>query len=317
MRPPDVLAIHPGALGDVLQAVPALRALRALDGGGRLSFAGQPRLARLLAGLGAIDAELPFDSLGLQHLFVDGPVPEPVRERLARFGRVVSWFGAHATPYADRLRALVQAPAVIAPPVPDEGSPVRVWEHLLATVNGWGVSGAGELHPLIPAAEWQRAAAATLTELGVEPRRPLLVVHPGAGGAAKRWPVDKHARVIASVTARAPCQVLVHRGPADEAAALDLLTALGERGVTALRLVEPELGLLAGVLAAATAYLGADSGVSHLAAAVGLRSVILFAPETRRRWTPWSATARIVTVTSDLSDVEDATALLRPLARCA
>ena len=43
---PRFLIVHPGALGDVLQAVPALRVLRAQ---GRLTFAGQARLGRLRA----------------------------------------------------------------------------------------------------------------------------------------------------------------------------------------------------------------------------------------------------------------------------
>ena len=54
LRTTHILAIHPGALGDVLQAVPALRALRSLGRGASVTFAGQPRLAHLLAGGGAV-----------------------------------------------------------------------------------------------------------------------------------------------------------------------------------------------------------------------------------------------------------------------
>ena len=60
-----LLAIHPGALGDVLQAVPALRALRGDAGDRHLSLAAQPRLARLLAGAGVVDEALSFEALGL------------------------------------------------------------------------------------------------------------------------------------------------------------------------------------------------------------------------------------------------------------
>src|SRR5689334_9383538 len=84
-----ILVVHPGALGDVLQAVPALAALRALDGGSRVVVAVQPRLGRLLAGGGAADAALPFDGLGLESLFAEGPIPEALRARLAAFARVV------------------------------------------------------------------------------------------------------------------------------------------------------------------------------------------------------------------------------------
>jgi len=84
-------------------------------------------------------------------------------------------------------------------------------------------------------------------------------------------------------------QVLVHAGPADAAAAAQLVDAVES---TMLTLVSPPLPVLAGVLSMAQAYLGGDSGVSHLAAAVGAPAVILFPAATRRRWAPWSPTAR-------------------------
>jgi ADP-heptose:LPS heptosyltransferase len=95
--------------------------------------------------------------------------------------------------------------------------------------------------------------------------------------------------------------VLVHQGPADAEAAAGLRARLGE---AAILLREPELPRLAGVLAAARAYLGGDSGVSHLAAAVGAPSVVLFPPATRRRWAPWSPTAVSLELTGAADDVE-------------
>src|SRR5512134_888989 len=59
----EILVVHPGALGDVLQAVPALAALREAVPC-RLAFAGQPRLAGLLKDTGTVDEALNFESLG-------------------------------------------------------------------------------------------------------------------------------------------------------------------------------------------------------------------------------------------------------------
>jgi ADP-heptose:LPS heptosyltransferase len=123
--------------------------------------------------------------------------------------------------------------------------------------------------------------------------RPWLFVHPGAGGAAKQWPAGAFARVVTTLAARARVNVLMHQGPADAAAVAALRAHLGD-GV--VRLVEPSLPALAGALAQAGVFLGNDSGVSHLAAALGVPSVILF---DRRNldWRPWSAAACARTVT--------------------
>ncbi|HXH82722.1 MAG TPA: hypothetical protein VNN07_07310, partial [Candidatus Tectomicrobia bacterium] len=66
---PVALAIHPGALGDVLLAVPALRALRA-RGPERVVLAAQPRLGALLTTLGVVDGATTVEALALDALFV-------------------------------------------------------------------------------------------------------------------------------------------------------------------------------------------------------------------------------------------------------
>jgi ADP-heptose:LPS heptosyltransferase len=309
-----VLVIHPGALGDVLQAVPALRALRGDAGGRQVSLAAQPRIAQFLAGAGVVDEGLSFDALGLSALFADDPVPPALAERLGGFDRIVSWFGARAPSYGERLIAL--APRVIlapsAPPESDAATPT-VWQHLLATVAPLGAPGALAAPLAIPE-EWRGRGREALRAAGLADPRPLLVVHAGAGGQWKRWPVERFAGVIARA---ADCAVLLHEGPADREAVdalerrLDALGAAAGRG----RLIAPELEPLAAVLAGACAYLGGDSGISQLAAAVGAAAVILYPEATFVRWAPWGPRARALPASDDAADVERAAEALAGLIR--
>ncbi|HET7876575.1 MAG TPA: glycosyltransferase family 9 protein [Methylomirabilota bacterium] len=280
-----ILVIHPGALGDVLQAVPALRALGT---GARLTFAGQPRLGRLLAGTGVVEAAWGFDGLGLEALFAPGDIPARLRARLEPFDRAVSWFGARDPGYAERLRSLIAA-AIVALPAPDGDGREPVWRYLVSTLAPWGIAAPGSLEPLRAPEAWRTLGRVALAEIGARDDRPLLFVHPGAGGAWKRCPAAFLAGVIRSAANTTACQVLIHRGPADAEAARELITALDSRALT---LVEPEVELLAGVLAQSEAFLGGDSGVSHLAAAFGAPAVIFFPAATRDRWAPWSPAAR-------------------------
>ena len=286
-----ILIIHPGALGDVLQTVPALRGLRAQAPGGRLVFAGQPRLGRLLTALGAIDEARAFDGLGLEALFTDEPTPPALAGWLGGFTRVVSWFGAREPTYRARLGALAAEP-IIARPVPDDDTPV--WRHLLATLPIPALAETEAVAPIRPAAP---------------PPGSTLVVHPGSGGTWKQWPAERFAEVIAAVAAQRELLVVVHQGPADHAAVEALLARLDGR---VERLVEPELPALATALASARAYLGGDSGISHLAAAVGVPSVILFPPAHLPRWAPWSPAARPVAMTGG---ADEAAGVVRELER--
>lgn len=281
-----VLIIHPGALGDVLQAVPALRVLRDADRGTPLCFAGQPRLGRLLRALGVIDEARDFEGLGLEALFADAPLPDGLARFAGRFGRVVSWFGSRDATYRARLAALAPG-AIVAPPVPQDET--AVWRHLVATL-ACGSAGASACEPL-------RVAAST-------GGRGALVVHPGSGGDWKRWPAPRFAEVIRAARRRHPLPVIVHQGPADRAAVDALIDGLDD---AVERLVEPDLPSLAAVLAGARAYLGGDSGVSHLAAAVGAPSVILFPPAHVRRWAPWSPTATAIEMAGEADGAGAAT----------
>ncbi len=288
-----ILVIHPGALGDVLQTVPALCGLRAVAPAAPITFVGQPRLGRLLVELGAAQQARAFDGFGLEALFVDAPAPAALAEAVGRVKYVVSWFGSRDETYCRRLRALVPR-ALIAAPVPDDDTPV--WRHLLATLAGWDLAIPERVEPLrappLPAEGGPAAAP-----------RPRLVVHPGSGGDWKRWPAERFAEVIRGLRHRRTFEVLVHQGPADAEAAARLLALLEGAAVA---LLEPELPRLAAVLGGAHAYLGGDSGVSHLAAAVGAPSVVLFPPATRRRWAPWSPTAVPIELTGTDRDVERA-----------
>ncbi|HEY7433912.1 MAG TPA: glycosyltransferase family 9 protein [Methylomirabilota bacterium] len=292
-----ILVIHPGALGDVLQAVPALRGLRAATREAPITFVGQARLGRLLVALGAAQRARAFDSFGLEALFGDVPASRALAEELGGARRVVSWFGSGDETYRRRLRALVPD-ALVAPPVP--GDDISVWRHLLGTLD----------LPVPERVEPLRAPPPLPSDAPTGASGPRLVVHPGSGGDWKRWPPERFAEVIRALRHRRALDVCVHQGPADAEAAARLLALLEGDAAT---LLEPELTRLAAVLGAARAYLGGDSGVSHLAAAVGAPSVVMFPPATRRRWAPWSPTAVSIELAGTQRDVEraiDALALM-------
>jgi ADP-heptose:LPS heptosyltransferase len=283
------LAVHPGALGDVLLAVPALRALRAAAGA-PLVLAAQPRIGALLQALDVVERAVAFDSLGLDALFVDDPARHP---RLPEVHRLVCWFGARDPVFIRRLTALVPG-AVVAPSTPERD---LVWQHLLGTID----APAGEWCTPVAVPDRVRAEGAkALAAAGCLGPRPWLLVHPGAGSTAKCWPAEAFARTITTVATRARVNVTVHAGPADGEAAAALRRHVGA-GVAWL--MDPSLTTLAGALAHATVYLGNDSGVSHLAAALGVPALVLFDAR-HLAWRPWwpGARTRAVSMTGAVPD---------------
>jgi ADP-heptose:LPS heptosyltransferase len=253
-----VLVLRPGALGDTLLAVPALRALwRAFA---PLTLAAHPAAARLLASLGEIDRGLAFDDPSLAWLFTGRPVPdEPI----------VAWMN---TP--------LQHATLVAPSRPSNGE--HCARYLLETLAPLGIDLTFDDHPL-----------------GVTPTpADEVLIHPGSGSPGKNWPAAKFAAVIRALDA--PVRLIV--GEADARAAADVEAHLSR---ALPRLEHPPLEELAARLAGCRAYLGNDSGVSHLAGLCGAYTVTLFGPTNPDIWRPLGPRVEVLTFDASANQVAE------------
>jgi heptosyltransferase-3 len=239
-----VLVLRPGALGDTLLAVPALRALRRRFS--PLTLAAHGGASRLLASVGEVDRGMAFDDPSLGWLFGgDQAAREPV----------VAWMNPDGAPAL--RRALVVAPSRPA------GTELHCAQYLLDTVAGLGID---------PVLDQRR--------LGVRPiASDEVLIHPGSGSAAKNWPPARFAEVIRALEGRVRLIV----GEADAPAALAVEACLGR---ALPRLENLPLEELATRLAGCRAYLGNDSGVSHLAGLCGASTVVVFGPTSPAVWRP-------------------------------
>ncbi|HEX5463479.1 MAG TPA: glycosyltransferase family 9 protein [Burkholderiales bacterium] len=117
---------------------------------------------------------------------------------------------------------------------------------------------------------------------GIDPER-LVCLHPGARFESRRWPAARFAMVADALAARHWQIVLTGTGAeAPLTAAVRVKSAcrpLDLAGATSL-------GGLAVLLKCARLLICNDTGVSHLAAAVGARSVVIACGSDARRWAP-------------------------------
>ncbi len=282
---PRCLVIHPGALGDVLLAGPALAHLRQLGYGTTLGV--MPRLVGLFAGSGLVDAAQDLDSLALHRLFVDSPEPAALRP-VAGYDAIVSWLGAGDPAFGASL-ARLGCPMVVARAAPPAGARRHVSQHLLETL-----APLGPVPPEMPRARLdvsdvdRRAAETWLGARGLRPGE-AVVLQPGAGSAAKAWPgFGSLARRLRDTG----MAVAALAGPAD-GVAVERLIGTGALAEDALARDWP-LSRVAALLSVARAAVGNDSGPTHLAAAVGCPTVALFGPTDPAVWAPLGQHVRVL-----------------------
>ncbi len=133
-------------------------------------------------------------------------------------------------------------------------------------------------------------------QLGIRNSELTIALHAGSGGysRARRWDAASFAAVANTLHHEYGAQIVLVGGKGDDTAAVQAaltVPALDISGQTTL----PQL---AGVLSQADLFIGADSGVMHLAAAVGTPVVALFGPSNADAWGPWTPGGRSIIVRS-------------------
>jgi ADP-heptose:LPS heptosyltransferase len=274
------LILFPGALGDFICALPAFLGLRKTHGP-RTTLVARSEALELLALPGLTPVSI--DRSEIADLFATGAeVRSETRALLGEHAAVYSWTGAGDPDFASRLKSISAGPVKL---LPFRG--MRPGEH---AVDYYARSaGVSDVLPVRSALRidrpWFDEYAARNDLCG----RKLLVLHIGSGSPAKNWAgyAELAARWLADVASEG--RVIVLCGPLENDTlprhwAIDGLVTLS--GLS--------LPQAAAVLAAGGLYVGNDSGISHLAGAVGAQGVVLFGPTDPAVWAPRAETVTVL-----------------------
>jgi ADP-heptose:LPS heptosyltransferase len=297
--PARIAVLRALQVGDMLCAVPALRALRAAHPAAEITLIGLPwaqSFARRFARY--IDAFAAFPGYpGLP----EQPADEAAGTR--RIGRFFAWARGRRFDLALQLHGSGQVSnRVVARlgarrsagffpiggrcpdrrcylPYPDQAHEIK---RCLRLTSFLGCEERGEQLEF-PLHDADRREVAGLPEAARLVARPYVCIHAGARTATRRWPPERFAQVADTLAAQGLQIVLTGNG--SEAALASRVGALMQRESINLAR-DISLGALAVVIAQARLLVANDTGVSHLAAALGTPSVILFMAADPARWAP-------------------------------
>ena len=131
-------------------------------------------------------------------------------------------------------------------------------------------------------------AAASITrrlrDAGWNEQSPLALIHPAAAFATKQWDTEKFARVAEYLSNRGFAVVAI-TAPTETQIAVALKQGVAAPLISFSDLSLPEVTALA---ARARVFVGNDSGIAHMAAAVGLPAVVVFGSSNVAHWGPWA-----------------------------
>lgn len=297
--PPQRIAILRALyLGDLLCATPAFRALRERFPRAELTLIGLPWAAEFVARSPHLDRFLAFP--GYPGLEDEPPVPGAsgaffAAMREAPYDLAIQMHGDGSA--SNGFVAALDARRTLgyrreagdrrldeSLPYPGREHETRRWLRLVAALG----ARTDDLRPVFPVSATEVASATALLAghpaHGGERPRALIGLHVGAKDPARRWPPERFVALSDLLWARHGAALVLTGGAAERPLAAAVLRDLH---APALDLVgKTDLGQFAAIIAGLELLVTNDTGASHLAAATGTPSVILFGPTRPEQWAP-------------------------------
>ena len=286
-----LLVVHPGSLGDVLLALPAMRALRAAFPGHALGLMAHGQVIRLLVAGGEVHKGFTLEGQSLTHLVAGtDSMDTEIEQWLLKCDVAVGWLADPDRTLHSAFRKFGIAHILVASPHSSGYQSVHQTDRFLETIRSVASMSSPSPSLQLPHDVIQEAAL-RLTSLEMFPSRPIVILHPGSGSRHKCTAPTLFANLLRHYESHG-IQPLVVGGPAD----VHQLTGLQLSSSAPFRVLQNlDLVSMAGVIAHADRFIGHDSGLTHLAACLQVPTIALFGPTDPGRWAPRGSYVSVVT----------------------
>ncbi len=273
-RLPQILVLFPGSLGDMVCVLPALELIHKKHSQ-RLTLAARGEALALGATLPCVAECFSLEMQMFAQLFSPpAHLASETRRFLASFSSILSWYGSSHAEVEENLR-LYSGGQVQAFPFFLGQEEKHAAAYYLQCIGEYALRCPSLVVPQ-PLRAW---SALYWRQQGWSASARVLVMHPGSGGRRKRWNVEGFQRIARWWRSAPNRKTVVLLGPAEEKEAAEWRQV----GAVATNL---SVWQVAALLSRADLYLGNDSGVSHVAGAVGARGAVLFGPTSPQQWRP-------------------------------
>jgi heptosyltransferase-2 len=289
---PRILVIRGGAIGDFVLTLPAIRLLRENFPHAHLEILGYKHIIALAEGRFYADATRSIEYGGLARFFIPGTeLPEDLVEYFRSFQQIVSYLYDPDQFFEGNIRRAGVKHYLHGSPKLDDSA--HAAQQLAQPLERLALYLEEKAPVLFPSDADREFAVNYLERAFPGSAGPLFAIHPGSGGERKNWPVERWAELGEAIFKREPtARILLVGGEADDARIDHLRRAWAGKAIhLAVGLPLPEL---AAILQRSRLFLGHDSGISHIAAAAGAASLLLFGPTDPDVWAPLNGSVQIV-----------------------
>ncbi len=296
-----ILVIRGGAIGDFILTLPALAALRRQFPEAYLEVLGYPHIIQLALAGGLVDHAQSIEAAQLAAFFArNGELSEDLSAYFSDFDLILSYLYDPDEIFKTNVARCTVAQFITGPHRPGPGCTLHAAELYLQPLERLAILEADPVPRLTIAPS--ASGNATLAALaGAQNQSQILALHPGSGSERKNWPEAQWAQLLELLVNSTDFTFLLVGGEA-EGERLQRLAAALPPARTRVAQSRP-LAELGGLLAQCQGFVGHDSGISHLAAALDLPGVLLWGETVEHIWRPPSPKMRLLRCAAGLKQL--------------
>jgi heptosyltransferase-3 len=283
-RKGKILVIRGGAIGDFILTIPVLQALKKNFPATHLEVLGYPKVANLAVDAGWAHSTKSIEAPGLARFFAPiGAVPPEWLQYFAQFDIIITYLFDPDDLFQNNVSLSGKHHYIKGPYRPNERLNLHAVDVFLKPLEKLAIYETGVLPDLSRLASLQKKESNKTVQIAI---------HPGSGSTKKNWHLDNWINLIKRLLSHSNVEILIIGGEAERESA-EKLEGSFPSNRTQLLMNRP-LGDVARALAQSHAFIGHDSGISHMAAALEVPSVILWGPTNMNIWRPLGKQVTII-----------------------
>ena len=278
-----ILIIHQGAIGDFILSLPAISSFKNSYPDASVEIRGYLHILQLVEKRFYADKISSIDQKGMAQFYSEKSVLDAkLIEHFKQFDLIIIFGREGSKTLFHNLKKVNVKGVCFIDTFPHNDEDVHIIDHQLYQLSHLGYKTLDKVPRLFPDEEDGKRATEFFNKRRLNDNSLKVAIHIGSGSRMKVWPTGRFAQLSEKLIKMDGAKIILPIGPADEKMVQEYFGLIDSEAI--IPIANLPLNELAAILKKCEVYVGNDSGITHVAAAVGIPVVALFGPTDPQVW---------------------------------
>ena len=279
----SILIIHQGAIGDFILSLPAISSFKNSYPEASVEIRGYLHILKLVEKRFYADTISSVDRKEMAPFYSeDSTLDVELIEYFKQFDRIVIFGKEGSKTLLHNLKKVNIEGVCFIDTFPHDDGDVHIIDHQLSQLSRLGYATPDTVPRLFPDEEDGKEAEEFFNKKQLHDNSLNVAIHIGSGSRMKAWPTGRFVQLSEKLIEANGAKIILPIGPADEKMVQEYADLMDSEAI--IPIANLSLNELAAILKKCDVYVGNDSGITHVAAAVGIPVVALYGPTDPQVW---------------------------------